>query len=67
MPSQNRITKYLKPSEHFARSVHLERDFSDTMALDQYVVTEKINQLFGQFATAFGDGSTERAWRITGD
>jgi len=67
MPSQNRITKYLKPSEHFARSVHLEHDFEDTTALDQYVVTEKISQLFGQFAMAFGDGSTERAWRITGD
>jgi len=67
MPSQNRITKFLKPSEHFARSIHLERDFADTTALDQYVVTEKISKLFGQFAKAFGEGSTERAWRITGD
>ena len=67
MSSANRIAKYLKPSPYFARSVHLERDFADSTALDQYVVTEKIGQLFRQFATAFGDGSTERAWRITGD
>lgn len=67
MSNQNRIANYLKPSQHFSRSVHLERDFSDSTALDQYVVTEKIRQLFGQFTTAFGNGSTERAWRITGD
>lgn len=67
MPNTSRITKYLQPSQHFARSIHLERDFADSTALDQYVVTDKIGQLFRQFATAFGDGSTERAWRITGD
>lgn len=67
MRSANRIAKYLKPSRHYSRSVHLERDFADSTALDQYVVTERIGQLFRQFATAFGDGSTERAWRITGD
>lgn len=67
MPNANRIAKYLKPSQRFARSVHLERDFADSTALDQYVVTDKIGQLCRRFATAFGDGSTERAWRITGD
>jgi len=67
MPNANRIAKYLKPSQRFARSVHLERDFVDSTALDQYVVTDKIGQLCRRFATAFGDGSTERAWRITGD
>ncbi|MEO8498982.1 MAG: hypothetical protein ABI614_28290, partial [Planctomycetota bacterium] len=67
MPNANRIAAYLKPSQHFARSIHLERDFADATALDQYVVTDRIGQLFGRFATAFGDGSTERAWRITGD
>ncbi|MDA7979455.1 MAG: hypothetical protein MPJ50_11885 [Pirellulales bacterium] len=67
MRSANRIAKYLKPSQRYSRSVHLERDFADTTALDQYIVTERIGQLFRQFATAFGDGSTERAWRITGD
>jgi len=67
MPSTNRIAKYLKPSQHYSRSVHLERDFADITALDQYVVTDRIGQLFRQFASAFANGSTERAWRITGD
>ena len=63
----SRIAKYLKPVQHFSRSVHLERDFADTTALDHYVVTDRIEQLFKQFSTAFRAGSTERAWRITGD
>lgn len=67
MPNQNRIAQYLKPSQRFSRTVHLERDFADSTALDQYVVTEKVRQLGGRFASAFGEGSTERAWRITGD
>lgn len=67
MPNSNRISRYLQPCQHFSRSVHLERDFSDSTALERFVVTDKIGSLFRQFATAFGDGSTERAWRITGD
>lgn len=67
MPSVNRIKQLLQPSQRFARSVHLERDFSDTTALDQYVVTDRVGQLFRRFGSAFADGSTERAWRITGD
>lgn len=67
MPKQDRIAKYLAPSPRFARSIHLERDFADSTALDQYVITEKIDQLCRRFSTAFREGSTERAWRITGD
>lgn len=67
MPNATPIARYLKPSQRFARSVHLERDFADSTALDNYVVTEKVNQLCRRFAAAFGDGSTERAWRVTGD
>ncbi len=67
MPSANRIEKLLQPSQRFSRSVHLERDFYDSTALDQYVVTDRVTQLCRRFASSFGDGSTERAWRITGD
>jgi hypothetical protein len=67
MADINRIAKYLTPSPRFARSIHLERDFADSTALDQYVVTEKVDQLCRRFSTAFREGSTERAWRITGD
>lgn len=66
MPKINRIKQLLQPSQRFARSVHLERDFSDSTALNQYVVTDRVGQLFRRFASSFGDGSTERAWRITG-
>lgn len=67
MPKGNRIKQLLQPSQRFARSIHLERDFSDSTALNQYVVTDRVGQLVRRFASAFSDGSTERAWRITGD
>ncbi|QDT51707.1 hypothetical protein Pan258_57990 [Symmachiella dynata] len=67
MPKVNRIKQLLQPSQRFARSIHLERDFSDSTALNQYVVTDRVGQLVRRFASAFSDGSTERAWRITGD
>lgn len=67
MPKVNRIKQLLQPSQRFSRSVHLERDFSDSTALDQYVVTDRVDQLVRRFASSFGEGSTERAWRITGD
>jgi len=67
MSSSIRIQCVLQPSQRFSRSVHLERDFQDSTALDQYVVTQRVEQLCRRFASAFGEGSTERAWRITGD
>ena len=67
MSSVNRIKTLLQPSQRFARSVHLERDFRDSTALSQYVVTDRVGQLFRRFGSAFAIGSTERAWRITGD
>lgn len=67
MSNVNRIKNLLQPSQRFARSVHLERDFRDSTALNQYVVTDRVGQLFRRFASAFNAGSTERAWRITGD
>ena len=67
MSSATRIQKVLQPSQRFSRSVHLERDFLDSTALDQYVVTQRVEQLCRRFSSAFGQGSTERAWRITGD
>lgn len=67
MPKVNRIKKLLQPSQQFARSVHLERDFLDSTALDQYIVTDRVDQLIRRFSSSFNDGSTERAWRITGD
>lgn len=67
MPKTETIARLLQPSQRFSRSVHLERDFADSTALNQYVITDRAAQLLRRFASAFGDGSTERAWRITGD
>ena len=67
MSSMNRIKTLLQPCQRFARSIHLERDFRDSTALNQYVVTDRVGQLFRRFGSAFAIGSTERAWRITGD
>lgn len=67
MPNMETIAKLLQPSQRFSRSIHLERDFGDSTALDQYVVNDRAGQLLRRFASAFAIGSTERAWRITGD
>ena len=63
----NRIADYLKPNPRFARSINIERDFRDPHALDDYFVTNRIEQLLERVSMAFAKDSTERAWRITGD
>jgi hypothetical protein len=49
------------------RSVHLERDFSDPGALRGYVVTPQVSVDFERILAGLTPGSTQRAWRITGD
>jgi len=51
----------------FLRSVHLERDFHDSSALDGYVVTQQIKSSLSRIVSGLATGSGQRAWRITGD
>lgn len=58
----------MEPSDVRLISMSLPKGWSaDSTALDQYVVTDRVAQLLRRVASAFGSGSTERAWRITGD
>lgn len=66
MKSQ-KIADYFDLNPRFFRSVHLERDFHDPRALDNYILTDFTRQCVERIAVGFNSKSTQRAWRITGD
>lgn len=51
----------------FLRSTHLERDWNDPAALDNYVFTLQAAQSLTRFSLGLNTSSSLRAWRITGD
>ena len=51
----------------FLRSVQLERDFSDPLALESYIATPPMAEALHRILESIQDGSQRRAWRITGD
>lgn len=61
------IMSLIRPPRRFLRSIHLERDFADPSALHDYVVTADIAGIVSRITQGLESGSTQRAWRITGD
>jgi hypothetical protein len=61
------ITSLFRIRRRFLRSVHLERDFADSQALDGYVVTPQTRNHLERLASGLRETSGQRAWRITGD
>lgn len=53
-------------SQHL-RSVHIERDYADPKASQHYVVTPFVEATFERLARSLDFGTTDRAWRLTGD
>jgi hypothetical protein len=51
----------------FLRSTHLERDWSDATALQDYILTTHAKQSIARLAAGLAPTSGMRAWRITGD
>ncbi|TGE15015.1 hypothetical protein [Hymenobacter elongatus] len=51
----------------FLRSTHLERDWNDPEALQNYTLTPHAQQSLVRLTTGLKPGSSLRAWRITGD
>jgi hypothetical protein len=51
----------------FLRSAHLERDFEDSAALRDYIVTPPIADALRLVIEGLRTGSKRRAWRVTGD
>ncbi|OBQ86432.1 hypothetical protein [Mesorhizobium sp. WSM3873] len=63
----SRFEALLQVRPHHLRSVQIERDFADPHASLYYVVTPFIRATAQRLAAGFRSGSTERAWRLTGD
>jgi len=51
----------------FMRSVHLERDFSDTTSSLGYILTPVAENALSRICASFQPSSTQRAFRIAGD
>ena len=54
-------------NQHFLRSTHLERDFSNPDSCKGYIFTEFTKSCLGRLAEGLLTNSTSRAWRLTGD
>ena len=67
MASMPRIGDLFRIAQRYLRSVHLERDYDNTPALQHYVVTPPIVAVFSRIVEGLHAGSGHRAWRITGD
>src|SRR5262245_14995532 len=61
------IMSLIQPPRRFLRSIHLERDFADPSALQDYVITADVHGIVSRITEGLEPGSTRRAWRITGD
>lgn len=64
---ETQIASLFHIRRRFLRSVHLERDFADSQALDGYVITPQTRSHLEHLADGLRDTSGQRAWRITGD
>ena len=73
MPTKELVLKNTIPTSlfttpyRFLRSTHLERDWSDPQALDGYVFTPYASEGLSRLSQGLRNGSSLRAWRITGD
>ena len=61
------IRDYLNVNERFNRSIRLERDFFDPLAVGAYVITEEVSAQVNRLFEGLDPRSGQRAWRITGD
>ena len=65
--AQTSIMNLFRVPERYLRSIQIERDFEDTKALKQYVMTPPMVALFSRVIEGLRPESGERAWRVTGD
>ncbi len=62
-----RVSDLMHVNPRFRKSVQIELDFHDRNSTSGYVATEFVVQTFNWILPAFARGSTQRAWRLTGD
>jgi hypothetical protein len=61
------MASLLRVHPRYMRSVHLERDFSDTASSLGYVLTPVARNAISRICAGFQPSSTQRAFRIAGD
>ena len=59
--------KLLRPAGRFFRSTEIERDFLDSSSLEGVIITPIIAEMLQRIVGGARSGSSQRAWRITGD
>lgn len=64
---QDIISGVLEYNPRFFRSVNLQSDFNDPLALKNYVLTSFTVECLNRIAAGLNPNSGQRAWRITGD
>lgn len=65
--SNTSVASLFDVSPRYLRSTNLERDFSDSKALHNYVLTRHAQECLTRLAGGLHSGSTQRAWRLTGN
>lgn len=63
----SKISSLFKIGNRYLRSTHLERDFNDPNALDDYVISDFSRDCLKRLSKGIAVNSSQRAWRITGD
>lgn len=63
----NRVSDLMQINQGFRKSVQIELDFNDPYSTTAYVATDFISKCIERVSSAFKKGSTQRAWRLTGD
>jgi len=61
------VTSLFTVHRRFLRSTHLERDWKDPDALQNYTLTPHAQESLVRLKAGLNPGSSLRAWRITGD
>ncbi len=61
------LLDYLHLAPRFLRSVDVSRDFHDPGALSGYCLTDFASSCLARIAEGIRQGSSQRAWRLTGD
>jgi hypothetical protein len=61
------VTDLMCFNPRFRRSVQIELDINDPKSTAGYIATDFVVQSFERIGSAFDAGSTQRAWRLTGD
>jgi hypothetical protein len=61
------VADLMRFNPRFHRSVQIELDLNDPKSTAGYIATDFVVQSFERIGAAFDAGSTQRAWRLTGD